>query len=163
VHVMADQADRQQLEVLYRSRFFDFVRIAAGVTGDADAAQDAVQEAFARALRALRDFRGDAPLEAWVWRIVLNAAFDRSRSLAPRPVAAPDASAEAVEDAPSSDFARWVGELPERQRLTVFLRYCADLDYRSIALVLGVEVGTVSATLHAAHERLKRLLEEVPR
>ena len=163
MHVMADQADRQQLEALYRSRFFDFVRVAAGVTGDADAAQDAVQDGFARALRALRDFRGDAPLEAWVWRIVLNAAFDRARSLAPRPVAEPEAPADVVEDAPGSDFARWVGELPERQRLAVFLRYRADLDYRSIAHVLGVEVGTVSATLHAAHGTLKRLLEEVPR
>ena len=160
---MADQADRQQLEALYRSRFFDFVRIAAGVTGDGDAAQDAVQEGFARALRGLRGFRGDAPLEAWVWRIVLNAAFDRSRPRPPRPVAAPEASGAVVEDAPSSDFARWVAELPERQRLAVFLRYRADLDYRSIAHVLGVEVGTVSATLHAAHGTLKRLLEEVPR
>jgi RNA polymerase sigma-70 factor, ECF subfamily len=159
---MADQADRQQLEELYRSRFLDFVRIAASVTGDGDAAQDAVQEGFARALRALPGFRGEAPLEAWVWRIVLNAAFDRSHSRALRPVSDPDASAMVVEDAPSSDFARWVGELPERQRLAVFLRYRADLDYRSIALVLGVEVGTVSATLHAAHATLKRLLEEVP-
>jgi RNA polymerase sigma-70 factor (ECF subfamily) len=117
-----------------------------------------------RALRALRGFRGEGPLEAWVWRIVLNAAFDRrSSSPAPRGVAEPDPPAEVAEDAPSSDFARWVGELPERQRLAVFLRYCADLDYRSIALVLGVEVGTVSATLHAAHGTLKRLLEEVPR
>jgi RNA polymerase sigma-70 factor (ECF subfamily) len=159
---MADEADRQQLEALYRSRFFDFVRIAAGVTGDGEAAQDAVQEGFARALRALRGFRGEGPLEAWVWRIVLNAAFDRrSSSPAPRGVAEPDPPAEVVDNAPSSDFARWVGELPERQRLAVFLRYCADLDYRSIALVLGVEVGTVSATLHAAHGTLKRLLEEV--
>jgi RNA polymerase sigma-70 factor, ECF subfamily len=162
---MPEQADRQQLEALYRRRFFDFVRIAAGVTRDGDAAQDAVQEGFARALSALASFRGDGPFEAWVWRIVLNAALERSRSRAraPRPVPGPDAPAEAVEDAPSSDFARWVGELPERQRLAVFLRYRADLDYRSIALVLGVEVGTVSATLHAAHETLKRLLEEVPR
>src|SRR5437763_3568166 len=159
---MVDQADCQQLEALYRSRFYDFVRVAAGVTGDGEA-QDAVQEGFARALRALPGFRGEAPLEAWVWRIVLNAAFDRSRSRAPRPVAEPDASAEVVEDVPASDFARWVSELPERQRLAVFLRYRADLDYRSIALALGVEVGTVSATLHAAHATLKRRLEEVSR
>ena len=45
----------------------------------------------------------------------------------------------------------------------VFLRYAADLDYRTIAVALGVEVGTVSATLHAAHERLRRAIEEVPR
>jgi RNA polymerase sigma factor (sigma-70 family) len=53
--------------------------------------------------------------------------------------------------------------LPERQRLALFLRYYADLDYRSIADVLGVEVGTVSATLSAAHSSLRRALSEVNR
>jgi RNA polymerase sigma factor (sigma-70 family) len=55
-----------------------------------------------------------------------------------------------------------VSALPERQRLVVFLRYYADLDYRSIAVVLGIEVGTVSATLSAAHTALRRLMKEVP-
>ena len=44
----------------------------------------------------------------------------------------------------------WVRNLPERQRVAVFLRYWADLDYRAIAEVLEVEVGTVSATLSSA-------------
>ena len=45
--------------------------------------------------------------------------------------------------------------LPERQRLALFLRYYADLDYAGIAEALGVSRGTVSATLHAAHSNLK--------
>jgi DNA-directed RNA polymerase specialized sigma24 family protein len=53
--------------------------------------------------------------------------------------------------------------LPEQQRLAIFLRYVADLDYRGIALVLGLKVGTVSATLHAAHERLRYSIQEVRR
>ena len=60
----------------------------------------------------------------------------------------------------SSSLRLWVRSLPERQRLIVFLRYWADLDYRSIASVLEVEVGTVSATLNAAHHALRRSLEE---
>jgi RNA polymerase sigma factor (sigma-70 family) len=56
-----------------------------------------------------------------------------------------------------------VAALPERQRLAVFLRYYADLDYRAIAQVLGIEVGTVSATLSSAHRALRRSLEEVER
>jgi RNA polymerase sigma factor (sigma-70 family) len=54
-----------------------------------------------------------------------------------------------------------VRALPERQRLVVFLRYWADLDYRSIAAALEIEVGTVSATLNAAHATLRRSLQEV--
>ena len=57
----------------------------------------------------------------------------------------------------------WITALPERQRLAVYLRYYADLDYRSIAEALGIEVGTVSATLSAAHENLRKSMEEVPR
>jgi RNA polymerase sigma factor (sigma-70 family) len=56
-----------------------------------------------------------------------------------------------------------VAALPERQRLVVYLRYYADLDYRAIAEVLGVEVGTVSATLSSAHQALRRSLKEVER
>jgi RNA polymerase sigma factor (sigma-70 family) len=57
----------------------------------------------------------------------------------------------------------WVASLPERQRLAVFLRHFADLDYRSIASVLEVEVGTVSATLATAHAALRRSYEEALR
>ena len=67
-------ASLDDLEALYRSRFDVFARVAAGVTGDSERARDAVQEAFATAVRKRRSFRGDGPLEAWVWRIVFNAA-----------------------------------------------------------------------------------------
>ncbi len=53
----------------------------------------------------------------------------------------------------------WVAALPERQRLAVFLRYYADLDYRAVAAALDVEVGTVSATLSSAHRALRKQLE----
>jgi RNA polymerase sigma factor (sigma-70 family) len=61
------------------------------------------------------------------------------------------------------DIRAWVVSLPERQKLAVFLRYYADLDYRTVASVLDVEVGTVSATLSAAHTSLRRSLKEVSR
>jgi RNA polymerase sigma factor (sigma-70 family) len=51
--------------------------------------------------------------------------------------------------------------LPERQRLALFLRYYADLDYAGIAEALGIARGTVSATLHAARANLETKLKEV--
>ena len=56
-----------------------------------------------------------------------------------------------------------IAALPERQRLAVFLRYYADLDYASIAEALGVKAGTVAASLSAAHENLRKTLEEALR
>ena len=53
--------------------------------------------------------------------------------------------------------------LPARQRLIVFLRYYADLDYATIAGALEIAPGTVGAALHAAHNSVRKQLEEVPR
>ncbi len=59
-------AKLDELEALYRGRFDVFARVAASVTGDPERARDAVQEAFATAVRKRGTFRGDGPLEAWV-------------------------------------------------------------------------------------------------
>jgi RNA polymerase sigma factor (sigma-70 family) len=54
-----------------------------------------------------------------------------------------------------------LAELPQRQRLVVFLRYYADLDYATIGAALDVSTGTVASTLNSAHERLRsQLIEE---
>ena len=58
---------------------------------------------------------------------------------------------------------RFVAALPPRQREVIFLRYFADLDYATIAHVLGLALGTVSATLSAAHHTLRARLEASPR
>ena len=76
-------ASLDELEGLYRSRFDVFAGVATSVTGDSERARDAVQEAFATAVRKRRSFRGDGPLEAWVWRIVLNAARSDVRRSSP--------------------------------------------------------------------------------
>jgi RNA polymerase sigma factor (sigma-70 family) len=156
-----------ELEALYEERFGDFVRVATAITGSESQAVDAVQETFARALASLDSFRGDGPLAGWLWRILVNTARNNRSA---HPVAGehelrelqcvPGGNGDADDDL---GVRRWIAALPERQRLAVFLRYFADLDYASIAAALEIEVGTVSATLSAAHRSLRRLLEEVPR
>ena len=153
-------ASLDELEELYRSRFDVFARVAASVTGDSERARDAVQEAFAIAVRKRGSFRGDGPLEAWVWRIVLNAA----RSDVPRSIPAVDFEEQAATNGyPERDaeLRMTLARLPERQRTAVFLRYYADLDYVAIGEALGIRPGTVAATLNAAHTALRSRLEEV--
>jgi RNA polymerase sigma factor (sigma-70 family) len=153
--------DTAELEALYREQFADFLRVARAITRDDGLARDAVQEAFARALRSRESFRGDGTPTAWVWGILVNVARSL-RTGQPRGLGADADDAPAGPEAEdASEFRCWVAGLPERQRLAVFLRYWVDLDYRSIASVLGVEVGTVSATLSAAHAALRRSLKEV--
>jgi len=149
-----------ELERVYRAEFTRFVRVATAVAGDEQSGADAVHDAFVQAVRNRRSFRGDGPLEAWLWRMVVNAAKKRAgRELASDPQDIP-----AVHENGFGDPVRsLVAGLPERQRLALFLRYYADLDYESIAATLGVAPGTVGATLNAAHAALRNSLKEAHR
>ena len=149
------------IEALYRSRFDVFVRVAASVTGDGERARDAVQEAFATAVRERRSFRGEGPLEAWVWRIVLNAARSDVRRGMPTQFGEPASTNGHQDD--DAELRAALALLPERQRTAVFLRYYADLDYAAIGDALGITSGTVAATLNAAHTALRTRLEEAQR
>jgi len=153
-----------QIESLYRERFADFVAVAASIAGERESAREAVQDAFASVVRSRRDFRGDAPLEAWIWRAVINAARKKKRRYfreVHTRATAPAPNGTAPERGERSELATLVAALPERQRLVLFLRYYADLDYLGIAQILGVRTGTVSASLHAAHKTLRKALNEV--
>ena len=154
-----------ELEALYRQRYRHFLRVATAIVGDEASGHDAVQEGFAQALRKQRSFREEGPLEAWTWRLVVNAALAGRRRRVARREAPEAVQAGHTNGQPSgeSGVRAWVAALPERQRLAVYLRYYADLDYRSIAQALEVEVGTVSATLNSAHQALRRSMEEVAR
>jgi RNA polymerase sigma factor (sigma-70 family) len=149
----------RELEDVYRQRYDAFVRVAGAIAGDADVGHDAVQEAFASLLRGRAGFRREAPVEAWAWRAVINAARRARGRRLHTGDAPPEAGSLNGDAAEHAVVRRWIAVLPERQRLAIFLRYFADLDYRSIAEALEVEVGTVSATLSSAHAALRKQLE----
>jgi RNA polymerase sigma-70 factor (ECF subfamily) len=147
-----------EIEKLYRQRQHAFLRVARSITGDQGTAAEAVQDGFADAIRSRGTFRGDGPLEAWVWRAVVNAARKAVRPVLIDLSVVPEPIAETPAQRP--DLAPLISGLPDRQRTTLFLRYEADLPYAVIAAVLGIEVGTVSATIAAAHAAVRRSLQE---
>ena len=155
-------ASLREIETLYTSRFRDYASLATAILKDRDAGRDAVQEAFAKAVRARSSFRSDGSLDAWLWRTVVNTALDEQRRRA-QDVARLTSWAPPSSNGhqPDRDVAAAISGLPERQRLVLFLRYYADLDYAAIAEVLDVAAGTVAATLNAAHKAVRRRLEEV--
>jgi RNA polymerase sigma factor (sigma-70 family) len=161
---VGQNADVADLEALYRDRYSHFFRVAILITGEQSSGHDAVQEGFAAAIRSLASYRGEGPLEAWVWRAVVNAAKKQPRhSWAALPEGDQPSSARNGDEAEARIVRTWVAALPEQQRLIIYLRYYADLDYRQIAAALGIAVGTVSATLNAAHQTLRKSIEEVPK
>lgn len=143
-----------ELEALYRGRLNEFVRAATAIAGDRERGLDAVHDAFASAVRRRHRFRGEGTLEAWVWRIVVNAARDAARR---SKHAAPLGERAAADVAP---VRLPLHLLTERQREVLFLHYYADLDYTTIGNALGISPGTVGATLSAARRTLRAALEK---
>jgi RNA polymerase sigma-70 factor (ECF subfamily) len=155
-----------EIESVYRRSYQGFLRTASAIVGDRHGGEDAVHDGFVAAVRNRGKFREQGSPDAWVWAIVVNGAKARARKRREQ-LDVSEGAAE-FEDADAETPRRALlraamEELPERQRLALFLRYYADLDYRTIGQVLGVTPGTVSATLHAAHARLRQDLLEVER
>jgi RNA polymerase sigma factor (sigma-70 family) len=152
-------ATLEEIEAVYRRRLPEFRRVAAAIAGDRERGRDAVQEAFVSAVRARETFRAEAPLEAWLWRIVVRSANAARRDDALP--ASPSPNGHPQE--PDRELRATVALLPERERLVLFLRYYADLDYATIAELTGITSGTVGATLNSARQRLRSLLAEAER
>src|SRR5438067_12417644 len=93
-----------ELEDLYRGRYRHFLRVATAIVGDEASGHDAVQDGFAQALREQQSFRGEGPLEAWVWRTVVNAARAARRRRAARREA-PEATEIANANGHADEFA----------------------------------------------------------
>jgi RNA polymerase sigma-70 factor (ECF subfamily) len=147
--------DRQTkaIEDVYSRRYQGFRGALAGIVGSYELAHDVVQESFARALASRSDYRGEGPLEAWIWKIALRTALE----MRGRPIELELVDAFEPE-LPRPDRDEELGaalkELSPRRRLVVFLRYVADLDYREIARVCEISEGTVAATLAQAKAAL---------
>jgi len=148
----------------------DYPRLVAGValvTGSRPAAEDAVQEALARAWE--RSERGEEieSLTAWVTAVSLNLARSRLRrvvaerrarermgSRVGKTVTSPSDAGERV------DVLRALASLPRRQREATVLRYYLGMNVAEVASALGVHEGTAKTTLFRARQALAAALGE---
>jgi RNA polymerase sigma-70 factor (ECF subfamily) len=140
-------------------------RLAFRLLGDRDRMDDVLQEAYARAFRALPSFRGDASLETWLYRIVYNACIDDLR----RRKAHEELSLEEWDErgaplpAPEDrlDLAAALASLPAELRAVVLLVDAEGLSYAEAAHVLGAPAGTVASRLNRARAHLQAALKGV--
>ena len=168
----AKRGDLRAWETIVRGYQGLAFRTAYLLSGNAADAEEAVQDGFVKAYRALGRFRRGAPLRPWLLRIVSNEARNRRRSagrrealalrvaVADRPgdaVPSPEAAAVAREDAEVLTGA--LGRLEERDRLVIAYRYLFDLSEAEMAAALDVRPGTVKSRLSRAMVKLRRELE----
>lgn len=143
-------------------------RTAYVIARNAADAEEAAQDGFVKAWRALGRFRDGSPFRPWLLRIVANEASNRRRSAGRRATLALRAAAEEPSGgaAPSPEAALLtseqratllaaVEELPEDQRDVVALRYFLDLSEAEVAETLAIPQGTVKSRTARALERLR--------
>jgi len=145
--------------------------------GREEEARDVTQEAFLRAFRGLRSFRGDAKFSSWLYRITLNLCRDWIRRERRTPIAQmPEgvdpidvadehvSPAESVEDLVarrelSEAVERAMAELPEEQRTAILLKEYHGLTFQEIADMLHCPLSTVKTRLYQGLSVLRRRLE----
>ncbi len=149
-------------EAFFGEQYDPVVRSLTIVFGDRAAAEDAAQVGFEKALRRWRRVGDMDRPGTWVYVVALRHARHALGRAEHEP--RPDAAEEATGPEPTVVSAMWVADvlagLPARQRAVVVLRHLAGLRLAEIAEALGMSVGTVKSTLHAAHARLRVELAE---
>jgi len=169
----ARNGDENAYEELVRAHQGIAFRIAYIVAGSSAEAEDAAQEGFLKAYRALGRFRRGAPFRPWLLQIVANEARNRRRSAGRRAALTLRAAEEGSSGgaAPSPEGALLAGEersrlldavngLREEERLVIACRYFLELSEEETAAALGVRPGTVKSRTSRALARLREELGE---
>jgi RNA polymerase sigma-70 factor (ECF subfamily) len=167
----ARNGDRAALDELVRATYGAAYTLAFRLTGHEDDAQDVVQEAYLRAYRGLRRFRGDAQFTTWLYRITANCSANLLAKRARNRTEALAEDAPVVDVRPEHDpevrvagederarVASALASLPWRLRQVIVLRDIYDMPHGSIAAELGISGAAAKVRLHRARRRLRELL-----
>jgi RNA polymerase sigma-70 factor (ECF subfamily) len=172
----ARRGDRGAFDELVRRTYVDTYTLAVRLTGNEEDARDVVQEAYLRAWKGIRRFRGDAAFTTWLYRITANSAYtlvDRRRRH--RTVHLDDVPEQAdvrldarpddlaASNAGLGELAAALDELPPSMRTTVILKDVYGLSHEDIAAETGISVAAAKVRLHRGRKRLRDLLDEAER
>ena len=152
----------RRLMALYKN---DLMRMCCVWLRDASLAEDAVQETFVKAYRAMADFRGDSSEKTWLMRIAVNTCRSMRRSWWSRMVdrsVTPDMLADMYPAALNENLSliEDVMRLPDKEKDVILLYYYQSMSVREVAQALGIGISAVSMRLKKARTRLRGLLEE---
>jgi RNA polymerase sigma-70 factor (ECF subfamily) len=163
----AQHGEREAFSMLVRTHERRAYAVARAIVVNHEDAEDAVQEAFLHAYRALDRFLPDQAFGAWLHRIVANAALDITRRRKVRDAEElPESVASPFRDpAESSELRRRLQDalatLPARQRSVIVLHDVEGFKHAEIGAMLGIPEGTARSDLHYARSHLRGVLGAV--
>jgi RNA polymerase sigma-70 factor, ECF subfamily len=156
-------------KALVERHYRELYRYAFSVLREERSAEDAVQDAFERAFSALGRYSEERlramRLRPWMYKITLNVARNLLRRRREIPVEEPSEAGGAASDQDREavmDVLAALGELPDRQRVAVTLRYLQDMPYAEISGVTGWPEGTAKTLVRRGLMRLRRSMVEEP-
>src|SRR5687767_4595834 len=167
----ARTGDREAFDQLVKATYAEAYTLAFRLTGNEEDARDVVQDAYLRAYKGIRRFRGDAAFSTWLYRITANCAStylgkrtkarhddlpDDAPIIDERPEVDPVGRADQEED--RQRLAEALGHLPPDMRAVVVLRDVYDLSHEAIAEELGITEGAAKVRLHRARRKLRERL-----
>jgi RNA polymerase sigma-70 factor, ECF subfamily len=163
---MSGPIDRHTVDQLVIQHLPATLRFAQSLTGDADAAEEIVQEALCRVLARWKTFRGQASFSTWMMQIVLNIHRDRRRrhreptSPPPEEVvsAAPGPNEQASTGELGETIRKAIGSLPDRQREVALLTFSQGLDVGDVAFILNTTEANVHTCIHHARRRIAEVI-----
>jgi RNA polymerase sigma-70 factor (ECF subfamily) len=167
----AKDGDREAFEALVRATHAQAYTLAFRLTGNEEDARDVVQDAYLRAYKGIKRFRGDAQFSTWMHRIVANCAstylakrqkarHDELPDDTPLPDLRPEIDPQLRADAglDRAQLTAALGELPDTLRAVVVLRDIYDLPHEAIADELGISEAAAKVRLHRARKKLRERL-----
>ncbi len=165
--VAAQRGEREAFSMLVRTHERRAYAVARAIVINHEDAEDAVQDAFLHAYKALHRFLPDQAFGAWLHRIVANAALDITRRRKVRDAdELPETIASPFRDpAEASELATRLRDalntLPVRQRSVIVLHDVEGFKHAEIGTMLGIPEGTARSDLHYARSHLRAVLGSV--
>lgn len=166
------RGDPTAFNALFRKHQRRIYALCYHILGSAEDAEDACQEAFVKAHKGLRSFRGDCQFLTWLTRIAVNVCRSETRRFWRRNVASLDdpnlpmppepgenICEEFALDAEREQVRRIIAGLPERFRIALVLRHFEELSYEEIAETMGWTLPQTKATIFRARQAFKRHYE----
>jgi RNA polymerase sigma-70 factor (ECF subfamily) len=160
---------REAFDVIVKRHQRAVYQLCYRFVGNHEDAADLAQDVFVRAFKGLQNFKGEAALGTWLYRVGVNACLNRLAAKRPEhepldAVQRADMQANHPLDAlvrgeRALAVRRAIRKLPPKQRATLMLRVYQELSHEEIARTLGSSVGAVKANFFHALGNLRRLLQ----
>jgi len=166
-----EKAAFEELVLKYQDRIYNLCKHMLGGAHDAE---DAAQDTFIKAYQKLKDFKPEASLYTWLYRIAVNTCLDYKKrpfweSLFKSSAEGEEFISEPVSEAPSAEklyeskqlgvaLSKSLGKLSLKLRTVIILKEIEGLSYEEIADILEISIGTVKSRISRAREELKGLM-----